>query len=147
MTGIDCLAVLKALSDLTRMRIIRLLLKEPSGVNEIARQLKVSQYNVSKHPRILREARLVEMEQHGKNHLYAITSNLKSQLAANRNVLELGCCFRFDKLPKWPPTLTKSILALGFDVCLNEHMNSPCGGTLRKSPVDGKRLGNFPYRL
>jgi hypothetical protein len=30
-----------------------------------------------------------------------VIPSLKSQLAANKNVLELGCCtFRFDKLPK-----------------------------------------------
>jgi sorbitol-specific phosphotransferase system component IIA len=30
-----------------------------------------------------------------------VVPRLKNQLAANKNVLELGCCtFRFDKLPK-----------------------------------------------
>ncbi len=101
MTGIDCLAVLKALSDLTRVRIIRLLLKAPSGVNEIARQLKVSQYNVSKHLRILCAAKLLEMKKQGRQHVYKVDPNFKSRLAANRNVLNLDCCcFYFDKLPK-----------------------------------------------
>jgi hypothetical protein len=44
---------------------------------------------------------LVEMEKQGQQRLYAVVPRLKNQLAANRNVLELGCCtFRFDKLPK-----------------------------------------------
>jgi len=101
MTGIDCLTVLKALSDLTRVRIIRLLLKQPLGVNEIARQLKVSQYNVSKHLRILCKAKLLEMEKQGRQHLYVVDPSLKSRLAADQNVLKLDCCsFYFDKLPK-----------------------------------------------
>lgn len=101
MQGIDCILALKALSDVTRLRIIRLLLKQQIGVNEIAERLKVSQYNVSKHLRVLKEARLLSMEKKGTQRLYTVIPRLKDQLAANKNVLELDCCtFRFDKLPK-----------------------------------------------
>lgn len=101
MTGIDCIAALKALGELSRLRIVRLLLKERLGVNDIAKRLGMSQYNVSKHLRVLKEARLVEMEKQGQQRLYAVVPKLRSQLAASRNVLELGCCtFRFDKLPR-----------------------------------------------
>lgn len=101
MTGLDCIAALKALGELNRLRIVRLLLKERLGVNVISERLGMSQYNVSKHLRILREAGLVDMEKLGQQRLYFVVPGLKSQLAANKNVLELGCCaFRFDKLPK-----------------------------------------------
>ena len=101
MTGLDCLAALKALGGETRLRILRLLFKEQMSVNEIADRLKASQYNVSKHLRIMREAGLLEVEKHGKERLYGVTRKLKSHLAANNNVLDLGCCtFRFDKLPR-----------------------------------------------
>ncbi|MGA2867394.1 MAG: metalloregulator ArsR/SmtB family transcription factor [Verrucomicrobiota bacterium] len=101
MTGIDCIAALKALGELSRLRIMRLLLQRQLGVNEISRRLKVSQYNVSKHLRILKEAGLVEVQKQGKQRLYTVVPRLKNQLAANANVLELRCCtFRFDKLPK-----------------------------------------------
>lgn len=101
MTGIDCIAALKALGELNRLRIVRLLLKERLGVNLISERLEMSQYNVSKHLRILKEAGLVEMEKRGKQRLYAVVRGLKNQLAVNKNVLELGCCsFRFDKLPR-----------------------------------------------
>ncbi|MEK7676519.1 MAG: metalloregulator ArsR/SmtB family transcription factor [Verrucomicrobiota bacterium] len=101
MTGLDCIAALKALAEETRLRILRLLFKEQLGVNEISEQLKVSQYNVSKHLRIMREAGLLETEKQGKQRLYTVASNLKSQVAANNNILDLGCCtFRFDKLPR-----------------------------------------------
>ena len=101
MTGIDCIAALKALGELNRMRIVRLLLKDQLGVNQISERLEISQYNVSKHLRVLKEAGLVQMEKQGQQRLYAVVPRLKNQLAANKNVLELGCCtFRFDKLPK-----------------------------------------------
>jgi len=95
------MSVLKALGELNRLRIMRLLLKEPLGVSAIAGRLRMSQYNVSKHLRVLKEAGLLEMEKSGKQRLYGVASRLKDELAANRNVLELDCCtFRFDKLPR-----------------------------------------------
>jgi DNA-binding transcriptional ArsR family regulator len=101
MTGINCIAVLKALSDVTRMRIVRLLLQKQLGVNQVSRRLKASQYNISKHLRVLREAGLLTMQKQGKQRLYTVVPHLKDQLAQNQNVLELDCCtFRFDKLPK-----------------------------------------------
>ena len=101
MTGVECLAVLRALGEMNRLRIMRLLLKERLGVSAVARRLRVSEYNVSKHLRILREAGLLEMEKSGKQRLYGVARRLKAELAANRNVLELECCtFRFDKLPR-----------------------------------------------
>lgn len=101
MNGLDCISALKALGEETRLRLLRHLFKGPLSVNEIAERLKVSQYNISKHLRIMREAGLVEVEKRGKNHLYSVPPALLSQLAANNNVLDLGCCtFRLDKLPK-----------------------------------------------
>ena len=95
------MAVLKALGEMNRLRIMRLLLKEQLGVNAIAQRLHISEYNVSKHLRILKEAGLLEMEKLGKQRLYGVVPCLKDELAANKNVLELDCCtFRFDKLPK-----------------------------------------------
>jgi DNA-binding transcriptional ArsR family regulator len=80
---------------------MRLLLKEQAGVNAIAERLGMSQYNVSKHLRILKEAGLVEMRKQGQQRLYAVVPSLKSELAASKNVLDLGCCtFRFDRLPR-----------------------------------------------
>ena len=101
MTGLDCIAALKALGEETRLRILRLLFKERLGVNEISQRLKVSQYNVSKHLRIMREAGLLEAEKLGKQRLYSVVGDLKAQVTANNNILDLGCCtFRLDKLPK-----------------------------------------------
>ena len=101
MAEIDCMAVLKALGEPTRIRIMRLLLNHSLGVNEISERLEVSQYNTSKHLRILREAGLLETKAKGKVRLYGVADGLAGRLASNHNVLELECCtFRFDKLPE-----------------------------------------------
>lgn len=95
------MAVLRALGEMNRLRIMRVLLNEPLDVNEIAQRLEMSSYNVSKHLRILKEAGLLDVEKAGRQRLYGVAKNLKKELAANQNVLELECCtFRFDKLPK-----------------------------------------------
>lgn len=101
MTGLDCIAALKALGEESRLRTLRLLFKEQLGVNEISERLGLSQYNVSKHLRIMREAGLLEVESQGKQRIYTVARKLRNQVAANNNILDLGCCtFRFDQLPK-----------------------------------------------
>jgi len=81
------------------MRIVRLLLKQQLGVDEISQKLGLSEYNVSKHLRILKEAGLLEMQKRGKRHLYSVPPALKAQIKAKAKVLDLGCCtFHFDKL-------------------------------------------------
>jgi DNA-binding transcriptional ArsR family regulator len=62
-SGLDCNAALKALGEETRLRMLRLLFKEPLSVTEITECLQASQYNVSKHLRIMREAGLLEVKQ------------------------------------------------------------------------------------
>jgi DNA-binding transcriptional ArsR family regulator len=100
-TGLGCIAALKALGEETRLRILRLLFKEPLGFNEISERLNVSRYNVAKHLRVMREAGLLEAEKLGKQRLYSVVDDLKAQVAANNNILDLGCCtFRLDKLPR-----------------------------------------------
>jgi DNA-binding transcriptional ArsR family regulator len=99
--GLDCIVALRALGEETRLRILRLLFQENLSVTEISEKLKVSQYNISKHLRIMREAGLLESEKRGQQHLYTVASHLKSQMEANNRTLDLGCCtFRLDKLPK-----------------------------------------------
>src|SRR5262245_35439077 len=51
-----CIPKLKALADQTRWAIVGELLHKPRTVSELTERLHVSQYNVSKHLRILREA-------------------------------------------------------------------------------------------
>ena len=93
--GNDCVVALRALGEDTRVRIIGLLLDEPLDVGGISKRLGVSQYNVSKHLRILREAGLLEVEKNGRTRLYALPATIRGR-AAEGAVLDLGCCsFQF----------------------------------------------------
>jgi len=97
----DCICALKALGEETRLRILRLLLKKERSVNEIVSALKASQYNVSRHLRVLREASLVEVTKQGQQRLYALAGDFRAHLPDNSNILDLGCCqFDFTKLPR-----------------------------------------------
>lgn len=83
------------------MRIVRILLEGQHSVNDIAEGLKLTQYNVSKHLRILREAGLLETKKQGQQRLYGLAKDFRNHLAANDHVLDLGCCtFHFDRLPE-----------------------------------------------
>ncbi len=76
-------------------------MKRPLNVNALSKKLELSQYNVSKHLKVLREAGLVDSEVKGSWREYFIAERFSGQLTRNRNVLDLGCCtFRFDRLPK-----------------------------------------------
>lgn len=100
MTGVNCIIALKALGEETRLRMLRLLFKQPMSVTEIAEHLHVSQYNVSKHLRVMRESGLLESEKCGQQRYYTVAAKLKSPAAAHQTI-DLGCCtFRLDKLPK-----------------------------------------------
>ncbi len=97
----ECIHLLKALADETRWRVVGELLAAPRTVNELVERLAVSQYNVSKHLRILREAGIVEAERHGRNVQCRIVPAFRLHLSRNRNQLDLGCCvFKFDAVGK-----------------------------------------------
>jgi len=97
----DCIHALKALGEENRLRIVRMLLKRQHSVNEIARSLGVTQYNVSKHLRVLREAGLLDQQKDGQHRVYGLAANFRAHLTENKNVLDLGCCqFDFNKLPR-----------------------------------------------
>ncbi len=100
MNGDSCIPALKALSDETRLRIVRLLSESPRNVTEIAEKLNLTHYNTSKHLKILRAAGLLECEKQGQQRRYGIPESLQTHLKAEGDCLDLGCCsFRFDSLP------------------------------------------------
>lgn len=101
MKKFDCIPALKALGEENRMRMVRMLLKRKCSVNEIADELDITQYNVSKHLRVLREAGILMTEKLGQQRLYGLAEDFSRHLVENKNVLDLGCCtFDFTKLPK-----------------------------------------------
>jgi DNA-binding transcriptional ArsR family regulator len=100
MPAIDCTDVLKALSDRTRQRITKALLASDLGVNELTEQLGLTQYNTSKHLRILKQARVVDVRAAGQRREYFIVPALRQKLEAPDATLDFGCCsFRMDQLP------------------------------------------------
>ncbi len=96
----DCTDILKALADRSRQRIVKALLTADSGVNELTEQLDLSQYNTSKHLRVLKDAGIVEVRAAGQRREYFIAPTLRRRLQREGPVLDFGCCtFRFDRLP------------------------------------------------
>jgi ArsR family transcriptional regulator, arsenate/arsenite/antimonite-responsive transcriptional repressor len=70
------LEIFAALSDRTRLRIYRLLgaVKKEAAVCEIIDSLEESQYNVSKHLRILKNASLIRESKSGRWVFYSVNS-------------------------------------------------------------------------
>ena len=89
--------MLKALADDTRWRIVREVLAQDLTVGELVDRLGVSQYNVSKHLRVLGAAGIVEKERDGQHVRCKVADDFRKQHTRNQTVLDLGCCtFRFD---------------------------------------------------
>ena len=59
------------LGDTTRLRIVLACLDAPIAVNDIAKKLTLSSSLVSHHLRLLRAARIVKADRHGKQVFYA----------------------------------------------------------------------------
>ena len=78
--------------------MVQELLSSPLTVSELAARLAVSQYNVSKHLRVLRKAGIVEAVRRGKHVHCQIVPAFLHRVAKDKNQLDLGCCvFRFEK--------------------------------------------------
>lgn len=68
----------------------------PLTVGELATNLNISQYNVSRHLRVLREAGIVECERKGSQ-VHCRVEDGRRVLHSHYAILDLGCCtFRFD---------------------------------------------------
>ena len=99
MKVLECMTAMKALGEETRLRTVAQLLHHPDGqsVNDLADALAVSQYNISKHLRILRHAGLVESRKDAQQRIYTLAQEVRERLKRDSRVLDLGCCqFHFD---------------------------------------------------
>lgn len=97
----DCLSAMRALSELTRVRLVRQLIDGPKTVTELCEALGATPYNVSKHLRILREAGLLEVTRQSQLRIYSLAAKFRQKLSSNATTLDLGCCkFHFDQLPE-----------------------------------------------
>ncbi len=95
----DCSEILKALSDPSRLRLVKALVAGELSVNDLATKLSLSQYNVSKHLRVLRHAGIVTARAQGTQRHYAIAPKLEVRVDENGKILDFGCCsFDFNRL-------------------------------------------------
>ncbi|MEA3211959.1 MAG: ArsR family transcriptional regulator, arsenate/arsenite/antimonite-responsive transcriptional [Chthoniobacter sp.] len=100
MPSADCTDILKALADRTRQRIVKALLTTELNVNEVTEKLGLSQYNTSKHLRVLKQAGIVEARAIGQHRVYFIPTNFRRRIEREGVTLDFGCCsFRKDQLP------------------------------------------------
>ncbi len=96
----DCSDILKSLADRTRQRIVKALLATDLGVNELSERLEITQYNVSKHLRILKAAGIVDLRAIGQRREYFIATTFRRRIEKEGAILDFGCCtFRMDRLP------------------------------------------------
>ena len=92
----ECVPVLRALSDHSRMRLVTLLAKGGRTVEDLAHYAGLQDYNASRHLRVLREAGLVITERKGRHICYRIPETLIVDKGEALQ-LDLGCCcFRLD---------------------------------------------------
>jgi DNA-binding transcriptional ArsR family regulator len=89
----QCAAVLKAMGDETRLRILESLLLSEKCVSELTQELHCPQPHASHHLRILRNAGLVEGHRHGKQVCYRVSPTLQRALKGREGqTLDFGCC-------------------------------------------------------
>lgn len=73
-------ARLQAIADQSRLSLLNQLLAGEKTVTELVDTSRMSQANVSKHLRVLREARLVSFRKHGLQSFYYISDPVVSKL-------------------------------------------------------------------
>ena len=94
---VNCGPILKALADPTRWQIVRELLHRTLTVTELTVRVHATQYNVSKHLRILREAGIVQSEKQGKHLMCCVGEEFRLKVSKHKHQLNVGCCtFKFD---------------------------------------------------
>jgi len=75
--------LLKVLSAPARLAIVVELDERPRVVRELVERLDMSQPLVSQHLRILRDARLVSSERHGRNAVYSLVDRHVAHIVAD----------------------------------------------------------------
>ena len=66
--------VFRAVADPTRRAVLEYLLTRPHGVNELAEHFDVSRPAISKHLRVLKDARVVRVRREGRNQIYELNA-------------------------------------------------------------------------
>lgn len=77
--------IFKSLSDANRRKILTILMKKDSTVNEILGFLEIKQPTLSSHLSILKKAGLVNDQIKGKNRVYRLNRNLLNSFVTELN--------------------------------------------------------------
>jgi len=89
----ECAETLKAIAEESRIKILRLLLANEKSVTNIARELNMKQYHVSRHLVILKKAGLVQSTREGKSVKYTVNPSIHRYFDKNSvGTLDIGCC-------------------------------------------------------
>ncbi len=88
----ECAAALKAMSDKTRLLILKNLFKGEKCGTELARELGLSQPHIAHHLNILKKARLVDSRRDGKRVCYSLHSTVHEAMEDRDTTIDLGCC-------------------------------------------------------
>jgi DNA-binding transcriptional ArsR family regulator len=92
------MTIFEALAEPLRRQILDLVRDQPRLVGELAELLKITQPNVSKHLRVLRDAGLVSVRHEAQRHWYELNpvplAEIEAWLAPYRQYME----DRFDRL-------------------------------------------------
>lgn len=75
--------LLKVLSAPARLAIVAELAEQPRFVHELVERLEMSQPLVSQHLRVLRGARLVDVERHGREAVYSLADQHVGHIVAD----------------------------------------------------------------
>lgn len=84
--------VFRAMADMTRLRILDILLGGEQCVTELCRMLQIPQPFCSRHLGVLRHARLVVTQRSAQRVVYSLHPAVRAQLRKRERVLDLGCC-------------------------------------------------------
>ena len=87
-----------ALAEPSRLRIVELLKDGPRPVGEIGTRLRLSQPQVSKHLRVLREVGAVDVRESGRQRLYRLNGNALKPIHDWVKEYERTWSGRFDQL-------------------------------------------------
>ena len=89
----ECAETLKAIAEESRIKILRLLLTEEKCVTNIAKELNMEQYHVSRHLFVLKKAGLVQSNREGKRVKYKINPSVRRYLDEDLiGTIDIGCC-------------------------------------------------------
>ena len=90
--------VLTVLTTSARLKIIKCLLKQPLSVATLAKRIRSTHSNTSRHLAIMRRIGIVKCRASGLEHVYSIPEPLRKVTRGNP-VLDMGWCrFRYEKL-------------------------------------------------